>query len=198
MKSPVACFALVALGGSIAGAPAPARETYDIDPVHSFALFKVKQVDRGFVWGRITGPMGSFVIDDADPSRSSVVVTLKTENVDTGVKERDQHLRSPDFFHAEKFPAIDFKSDSVRKSGENDYEIAGTFTLRGTAKDVVLRLRRVGAGKDAHGHFRMGFDGELTIRRREFGMTYLPEGIEDEVRIFLSIEGIRKGMRSAE
>lgn len=188
MKISITLIGVIALTS-----PASAPETYDIDPVHSFAVFKIKHLNLGYVWGRINSPMGSIVLDEADPARSSVSFTLKAENVDTHNKERDQHLRSPDFFNVQTFPTITFKSASVRKSGENDFEVAGTFTLLGTAKEIVLRLQRVGSGKDPWGNFRMGFDGAFTIKRSEFGMTHMLDGIGDEVQIHVSVEGVRKG-----
>jgi polyisoprenoid-binding protein YceI len=173
-------------------------ENYDIDPVHSFAVFKIKHLNLGYVWGRINSPMGSIVLDGADPTKSSVTLGLKAENVDTNNKERDKHLRSPDFFNAEKFPTISFKSTSIRKTGENDYEVAGTFTLLGKAKEIVIRLRLIGSGKDAWGNFRTGFDGDFTIKRSEFGMTHMLDSIGDEVLIYVSVEGVRKGAQSSE
>ncbi len=184
---------IAALGLLSGTGRASTPETYDIDPVHSFAVFKIKHLNLGYVWGRINGPMGSIVVDEADVSRSSVSITLKTENIDTHNKDRDQHLRSPEFFNVQQFPTLTFKSTSIRKSGENAFEVVGLFTLLGKPKEISVLLRRVGSGQDPWGHHRTGFDGAFTIKRSEFGMTHMPDGIGDDVQIFLSVEGVRKG-----
>lgn len=170
---------------------APVAETYEIDPIHSFALFKIKHLNLGYVWGRINGPTGTFQIDEADPSRSSVSIELQSENVDTHVAKRDQHLKSPDFFNAKEFPTITFKSRSVKKTGET-FAIAGSFTLLGTSKDITVHLTRVGVGGDPSSGIRMGFDGTFTIKRSEFGMRTMLDTIGDDVQIHISFEGLRK------
>lgn len=167
-------------------------ETYEIDPVHSFAVFKIKHLNLGYVWGRINSPTGSFQIDGADPSRSSVSIELLAENVDTHVAKRDQHLKSPDFFNAKEFPKITFRSKSVKQTGESTFDIAGSFTLLGKTKDLTVRLTRIGSGSDPSSGTRMGFDGTFTIRRSEFGMTTMLDSIGDDVQIHISFEGVRK------
>src|SRR5262245_16340109 len=185
--------AALALAGAPASAPAAATaDKYDVDPVHSFVFFKIKHLGVGYVWGRINGPTGAILLDEATPSGSSVSVDLKADNVDTGVEKRDQHLKSPDFFNAKQFPTISFKSKSVKKSGDSGFEVTGDFTLLGVSKEITITLNHVGTGKDPMGNIRTGFDGSLTVKRSDYGMKQMLDMASDDVLITLSIEGTRK------
>ncbi|MBI4566544.1 MAG: YceI family protein [Planctomycetes bacterium] len=199
MKILILAPAALALWLAPAGAPSvpasaasAAADKYEIDPVHSFALFKIKHFNLGYVWGRINGPAGAIVVDEADPSKSSVEVELKAENVDTANEKRDQHLKGPDFFNAKQFPAITFKSASVKKTGDATYEVTGDFTLLGVSKKVTATLTRIGAGKDPWGGTRVGFEGSFTIKRSEHGMKHMLDGVGDDVHISVAFEGVKK------
>jgi polyisoprenoid-binding protein YceI len=186
----VAALALCVPAGS--AAPAPAADRYEIDPAHSFALFKVKHLGVGYAWGRVNGPAGAIQLDEADVAKSSVTVELKADAVDTGDAKRDQHLKSPDFFNAKQFPTITFKSTSVKKSGDVGIEVAGDFTLLGVTKAVTVVLARVGGGKDPWGGTRVGYEGAFAIKRSDYGMKYGLEGIGDDVHIIIAVEAVKK------
>src|SRR5262245_5277707 len=84
-------------------------DNYKVDPVHSFALFRIQHAGAGYTYGRINNPEGAIVVDEADPAKTSFDVTLKAANIDTAEPKRDTHLKSPDFFSAEEFPTLTFK-----------------------------------------------------------------------------------------
>src|SRR4051812_48639209 len=105
-----------------------APATYKVDPAHSFAIFRIKHLDVGHVYGRFNEPNGSITIDDSDPSKSAFSLELQTSKVDTGIQKRDEHLKSPDFFNAKQFPTIKFASTAVKKN-EKGYEVTGDLTI---------------------------------------------------------------------
>lgn len=195
----LALAAPVALGvGFVAGsaspavAQAPAAATkYTLDLVHSTVLFKVKHANASWAYGRFNDFSGTLMFDAAKPEASSFEVSIKADSIDTANAKRDQHLTSPDFFNAAEFPTIDFKSTSLKKTGEHTYELAGNVTLLGVTKPVTAKLEHTGNGKNNAGAEVIGAEATFTIKRSDFGMTYGLAGIGDEVHITVSIEGIK-------
>src|SRR5262245_53191779 len=123
-------FAFTAAAIFCAALPSLARaENLKVDAAHSFLLFQIKHIDVSYVWGRVNGPTGTVNIDDANLGGSSIVVNAKAENVDTGIKQRDDHLKNPDFFDAKQYPQISFKSTSIKKAGDNSYEVVGDMSM---------------------------------------------------------------------
>ena len=181
-----ACTVLVA--ASVAYA---ATETYVVDPEHSTVLFKIKHMGLSYTYGRFNDVAGSFLIDDADASKSSVKITIQAASIDTNSVKRDAHLKGPDFFSVKEFPTITFKSTAVKREGDL-YTITGDMTLHGVTKSVIVKATRVGTGKGPRGDQRTGFDMQVTIKRSEFGMKNMLGGIGDEVQLTIGIEAIRK------
>jgi polyisoprenoid-binding protein YceI len=172
--------------------PAAATETYQVDPVHSAAVFRIKHLGIAYLYGRFNDLAGTLKIDDKTPANSVVEIYANTKNIDTFNSERDNHLRSPDFFDAKKFDIISFKSKSFTKVSKDMYEVTGDLALHGVTRPLTVKVQRTGSGKDPWGGFRIGFETTFTIRRSDFGMNFMMEGVGDEVRIILSIEGIRQ------
>lgn len=172
--------------------PAAATDTYEVDPDHSAVFFRIKHLDIAYVYGRFNNLSGTLKIDDQTPANSVVEIYAKTENVDTFQPQRDDHLRSPDFFDAKKFPVIWFKSTSFTKASKDMYEVTGDLSLHGVTRPLTAKVQQTGSGKDPWGGFRIGFETTFTIKRSDFGMNFMREGVGDNVRIMLSIEGIRK------
>ena len=172
--------------------PAAATETYQVDPVHSSAIFRIKHLGIAYVYGRLNDLSGTLKINDETPASSVVEIYAKTKDVDTFNSERDNHLRSPDFFHSKKFPMVSFKSKSFTRVSKDGYEVTGDLALLGVTRPLTVKVQRTGDGKDPWGGFRIGFETTFTIRRSDFGMNFMMGGVGDEVRIILSIEGIRK------
>ncbi len=167
-------------------------ETYKLAPGDTSIVFRVKYVGVSFVYGRINGPTGSFVFDESSPSKSGIEMQAETKNVDTAVAKRDTHLKSPDFFNAEKHPIVSFKSKSVKKVKEAIYEVSGDLTLLGKTRPITVEVQATGAGKDPWGNFRRGFETSFTIKRSEFGMDFMLGGVSDEVNLTVSVVGFRQ------
>lgn len=169
-----------------------AAETYKVDPVHSSVVFRVKHLNIGFIYGRFNDFQGTIVVDEKNPERSSVELTIRTESIDTGNADRDNHLRSPDFFNSKQFPVITFKSTQVRRIKPNLYEVKGNLSLRGITRQITLRVEQTGKGKGLKGEFRIGFHTTFRIKRSDFKMTYMLNGISDEVVLMIGIEAVRQ------
>ena len=169
--------------------------TYAIDKTHSEATFQVRHLVTR-VRGRFSDFEGAIQFNADQPEQSSVDFTIKTASVDTSVADRDNHLRSEDFFHAEKFPTITFVSKKIVNTGGSEFDVTGTLTIRGVAKDVTIPVEFLGEAKDPWGNARVGFEGELTINRKDYGLLWnaaLETGgflVGDEVKIALQIQAI--------
>ena len=171
---------------------AHAAETYKLDPMHTSIVFRVKHLKVAYVYGRFNGPSGTFVFDETSPSKSSIEMQAETKNVDTAVEKRDTHLKSPDFFNIGDYPTVSFKSKSVKKLNEAVYEVSGDLTLLGKTRPITVEVTATGAGKDPWGNFRRGFETSFSIKRSDFGMTFMMGGVSDEVNLTVSVEGIRQ------
>lgn len=178
-----------AVGVTLAAATVPAAQAADtlkIDGVHSFVVFRIKHMGIGQAYGRFNDVSGTFSLDEADPTKSSFDVKVKSESVDTGNAKRDNHLKSPDFFNAKEFPTISFKSTEFKKTGEKMYEVTGDLTLHGVTKPITAKLEHIGTAKD-----KTGVEATITIQRSEFGMKFgLDNGdLGDDVQLRVSLEG---------
>ena len=134
---------------------------------------------------------GTIVFDETTISNSSVSIHVESQHVDTFNGKRDNHLRSEDFFHANRHPLIEFKSTSVKRIDPTSLAVAGELTLRGTTQPLSVRVDHTGSGKDPWGNFRAGFETEFTIKRSDFGMDYMSDALGDLVKITVSVEGVR-------
>jgi polyisoprenoid-binding protein YceI len=173
-------------------AHASAAEKFAIDPVHSTIGFRVKHL-FSHVTGRFEDVSGTITIDPAKPENSSVEVSIATKSVNTSNEKRDTHLRSADFFDVEKFPAMTFKSKSVKRTGEDTADVTGDFTLHGVTKEVTLKVKFLGKGKGMTGGLLTGWEAKTTLKRADYGLVWskLVEGVSvvgDEVEISLEIE----------
>jgi len=153
-----------------------ARTTrWQIDPAHSQVDFAVKHMMFSKVRGSFQELEGSLTLNPSKPEASSVSVTIDAASIDTGVEDRDQHLRSGDFLHAEEHPELRFESRRVegefREAGD-DFRIIGDLTIRGTTREVVLDATYLGEGTDPWGGTRRGFSAGTTIDRREYGLEW--------------------------
>ena len=167
--------------------------TYRIDPVHSFIIFRVKHLNTGFAYGRFNTFSGTIVVDERNPANSSIELEIDANSVDTGNSQRDDHLRSPDFFSARQFPKITFKSTRVRKINNTTVEVQGDLTMRGVTRPITARVTFTGKGRNQRGQEIIGFETTFTIRRSQFNINYgLNGGLADEVRVTFAVEGIRQ------
>ena len=183
-------FQVIAVPAALAllAPPAGAAETHQIDTVHSTVLFKAKHLGVSYSYGRFNDISGTIVLDDADPAKSTAEISIKAESIDTGNAKRDTHLKSPDFFNTKQFPVISFKSKKITKTADGKLEAAGALTLHGVTKDVTLVVERVGSSKDPRGGAKTGFHTVLKLKRSDYGMKFMLEGIGDDVEVTISIE----------
>lgn len=175
-------LAVVAVCGS-----ALAADEYKIDPNHSSVNFAVTHLMVSTVNGRFTAFEGKILFDEKDVTKSSVTVNIKTASVNTDNTSRDNDLRSPGFFDAEKFPEITFQSKSVEKKG-NDYVAHGTLTIKGVAKDVDLPFELKGPADAGRMGKVMGAHANLTINRQDYTVSKAPGVVGNDVKIDLNVE----------
>jgi len=148
------------------------KQQWAFDLVHSSVNFTVRHMVVSKVRGRFTKWDGSLAMDERDPAGGAVEVTIDAASIDTGVDQRDQHLRSPDFFDVAQFPQITFKSTRVEAVGAGALKVSGDLTMHGVTKPVVLDVEYAGSAKDPWGGVRAGFSARVTIDRKDFGLTY--------------------------
>ncbi|MCC6349534.1 MAG: YceI family protein [Candidatus Eisenbacteria bacterium] len=186
-----------ALGASalllIAASAAPAAPIkYAVDRNHSDVGFSVRHIFTK-VQGRFSDFQGTIVFDDKDASKIAVDASAVASSITTQNERRDGHLKSPDFFDAEKYPALSFKSTKVTANGQNKYKIAGDLTMRGVTKPVVFDAEFFGAGPAGKGN-KAGFAATAVVNRKDFGINWnqaLDNGgmvLSDDVTINLNIE----------
>ncbi len=173
--------------------------TYQIDPAHTQAQFKVRHLMISNVKGEFDKVTGTVEFDDANPSASKIDVTIDVASISTREPQRDAHLKSADFFDVEKFPTMRFVSKEVIKSGEDSFEVVGELTIHGVTKTVDLNVEDLSPEvKDPFGLFRRGASAKTTILRSDFGLVYnalLETGgvaISDEVHITIDTEFTRQ------
>ncbi len=198
----VAAALLGGLGATTTAAPAAAasaptallEDALSVDGSHSSVIYRISHLGVANFYGRFGKIDGTFAMDPANPSSATFDVTIDAASIDSNNAQRDQHLKSPDFFNVKQFPSITFKSKDVRKVG-SDFEIAGEMTLLGMTKPVTAKLVHTGSG-DKGGRFgyRSGCEATFTFKRSDFGMNYgIKDGVlGDEVMVIVAIEGTRK------
>ena len=178
-------------------APAPATTTWKIDTTHTHAEFAVRHLMISTVKGRFADVQGVARIDDSDFAKSEVEVTIAAASIDTREPQRDAHLRSADFFDAENFPQLTFRSTRI-EGQQNSFKIVGHLTIRGTTRPVVLDVTTEGRTRDPWGGERAGFSATTKIKRSEFGLLWnqlLETGgvvVGEDVKISIDVELIRQ------
>jgi polyisoprenoid-binding protein YceI len=173
--------------------------TYQIDTAHTHAQFKVRHLMISNVKGEFTNTTGTVEFDDANPAASSINVTIDVKSISTRDPQRDGHLKSADFFDADKYPTITFVSKEIVKSGDDSFEAVGDLTIHGVTKTVNLDVEELSPEvKDPFGLYRRGASAKTKILRSDFGLHYnsvLETGgvmIGDEVQITIDTELTRK------
>ncbi|MFU8807290.1 MAG: YceI family protein, partial [Bradymonadaceae bacterium] len=146
-----------------------ARTQWDIDPVHSTINFKVRHMMFSKVNGRFKAWDGHFEFDPENPQDAHVKVEIDASSIDTGVEDRDNHLRSGDFFNAEEHPRLVFESRSFEHAGESLFRIHGDLKIRNESNPVTIDVHYHGQGKDPWGNTRVGFSGTTELNRKDFG-----------------------------
>ena len=169
---------------------------YTIDPTHTRLGFSARHAMVTTVRGQFTDFAGTAHIDTANPAASKVVLTIKTASIDTGVADRDGHLKSGDFFDAEANPEITFVSTGVERDGD-DWTITGDLTMKGVAKPVTIEFESTGSARDPFGNLRIGFEGATSINRKDWGLSWnaaLETGgvlVSEKVKLEFDVSAIR-------
>lgn len=172
--------------------------TYAIDQAHSQVGFSVKHMMFSTVRGEFTSFKGTVVVDYDNPANSTVDVTIEAASVTTRDEKRDGHLRSGDFFDAEKFPTLTFKSTLVDFKSPNDFTVIGDLTIRGVTRQVKIESEQTGHGVNPWGMDVAGFEGKTKINRKDYGLNWntpLESGgvlLGDEVKITLELEMVEQ------
>lgn len=168
---------------------AQAADKYDIDPTHTQVQFTYNHLGFSNITGRFDEVKGDFLFDAADPTKSSVSITIPVASISTGVDKLDEHLLKADFFDAAQFPTATFKSTGVTAAGEGKLAVAGDLTIHGVTRPVVLDVTINGIGEHPMRKLpAAGFDARATIKRSDFGVGAYVPAVGDEVTLSITVE----------
>ncbi|HEX7831597.1 MAG TPA: YceI family protein [Thermoanaerobaculia bacterium] len=176
---------------------APATESWGIDKSHSTTTFKVRHMMANVV-GQFRDFDANINVDRANLANSTVEFTIQATSIDTGNTNRDEHLRSADFFEVAKFPTITFKSTSIKAKSKDSFDVTGDFTMHGVTKRITIPVTFLGFGKDGRGNEKAGLEIETTVNRKDYGVVWnrnLDEGgvlLGDDVKVSINLEVAKK------
>ncbi|MCX4706403.1 YceI family protein [Streptomyces sp. NBC_01352] len=176
---------------------------YTIDPVHSMIGFSVRHAMISNVRGKFDSFEGLLKLDGSQPARSEAYVSVQTQSLDTGIRERDAHLRGPDFFDSSTFPLMTFRSTGIVPVGGDEFRLVGNLKIKDVELPIPIALSFGGAGLDADGQHRVGFEGTATLQRSDWGLTWnaaLETGgvlISDKVTLILDISAVQHEPKAA-
>jgi len=171
--------------------------TYTLDPTHTRIGFLARHAMVTKVRGAFNEFEGTAVVDGNDPANSSVRVTIDAASIDTRNAQRDEHLRSNDFLSMDEYPEITFVSTDIRQTGDTTFDVAGDLTIKDVSKPVTIVFEQTGSARDPFGNVRVGFEGETTINRKDWGLTWnaaLETGgvlVSNEIKIHLEAQAVR-------
>jgi polyisoprenoid-binding protein YceI len=171
--------------------------TYTLDPAHTRIGFVARHAMVTKVRGSFDEFAGTAVLDGANPANSRVEVTIEAASIDTRNAQRDEHLRGNDFLAMQEYPKITFASTGVRQAGETTFEVTGDLTIKGVTNEITIPFEFEGAAKDPFGNERVGFEGAVTINRKDYGVTWnaaLEGGgvlVSDKVTLEFEISAIK-------
>ena len=179
-------------------APETTTSTWNLDPVHSTAEFKVKHMMISNVKGQFSGLSGVLTLDEKDVANSRAEASIDASSISTRDAQRDAHLKSADFFDVEKYPTLTFASKSIRRAGEDELAVTGDLTIRGVTRQVVFQVEGpTPPNKDPWGNTRVGLSATSKINRKDFGLTWnaaLETGgilVGDDVTITLDVQFVK-------
>ncbi|MFF0436963.1 YceI family protein [Streptomyces sp. NPDC004327] len=170
---------------------------YTIDPAHSSIGFTVRHAMVTNVRGTFAEHEGSLKLNGAEPAASSATIDVKIASIDTGIADRDGHLRSGDFFDADTFPLMSFRSTEAAHLGGDKYRVKGDLTIKDVTKPLAIDLEFNGTATDVYGNERVGFEGSAEILRSDWGLTWnaaLETGgvmVSDKVKLNFDISAIK-------
>ncbi|TZF81040.1 YceI family protein [Pedobacter sp. BS3] len=175
-----------------------ATTKWTVDPTHSEVQFKVKHLVISTVTGSFKTFSGTLETENDDFSNAAVSFSLDVDSIDTNQSDRDNHLKSPDFFDAEKYPKITFQSTSFTHQGGDDYQLQGNLTIRDITKPVTLNVEYGGSATDFYGNTKAGFEVMGKISRKEFGLQWnaVTEAgavvVGDEIKLIINVQFVKQ------
>jgi polyisoprenoid-binding protein YceI len=170
---------------------------YTLDLAHTRIGFSARHAMVTKVRGQFNEFNGSAHLDTEHPANSKVDITIKVASIDTRNADRDAHLRTNDFLAMEEFPEITFRSTGVDQAGDNKFDVTGDLTIRGVSKPVTINFELNGGTQDPWGNFRVGFDGNATINRKDWGVNWnaaLEAGgvmVSDKINLEFEVEAVK-------
>jgi polyisoprenoid-binding protein YceI len=179
------------------------RSTWTVDGAHAEVGFAVKHLMISTVRGRFGAVTGAVDFDETHPLSSKIDVTVDVSSIDTRQEQRDNHLRSPDFFDAANFPTMHFVSTGIAGDVKGDFRVTGELTIRGVTKPVTLEVTAEGRARDPWGNERVGFSASGRISRSAFGLTWnqaLEAGgvmVGDEVKLSIDVELVHQAAQTS-
>jgi polyisoprenoid-binding protein YceI len=178
--------------------PQTATTSWNIDPVHSLAEFKVKHMMISNVKGHFAAVQGVLALDETALTKSHIEASIDAASVNTRDPQRDVHLKSADFFDVEKFPTLSFKSTHISRVREGELTVAGDLTIHGVTRNVVFAVEGPSEpARDPWGNTRRGMSATTKVNRKDFGLTWnsaLETGgilVGDEVTITLDVQFVK-------
>jgi polyisoprenoid-binding protein YceI len=175
-----------------------AQQNWQVDGAHSAVNLTVRHMVISKVRGRFAKWNATLALDTADLSRASVAVEIDSASIDTGVADRDAHLRSPDFLDAAKYPTLRYRSRRVEAASRDRLRVVGDLTIRDVTREVVLDVEYGGQGKDPWGNQRVGFTATASLNRKDFGLTWnqaLETGgvlVADRVDVEIELQAVQQ------
>ncbi|MFP3423584.1 YceI family protein [Pseudoalteromonas sp. SIMBA_162] len=169
-----------------------AEYVIDTKGAHAFVNFKIKHLGYSWLHGRFNTFDGEFSYDAEKPNASQIMVNIDTTSLDSNHAERDKHLRGKDFLNVDKYPTATFKSTNITFNNDDSGKVTGDFTLHGVTKSITFEIDKIGEGQDPWGGYRVGFEGETSLKLSDYGINYNLGPASTHVDIGLFIEGIRK------
>ncbi len=174
---------------ALASAAQAQTKKYAIDGSHTSVVFSIDHLGISKTYGVFRKVSGEFALDAKKPANNRFEVLLDVESLDTNDAKRDEHLKAADFFNAKQFPEITFTANKIEVT-DKELTLTGEFTMHGVTKKVTLPFVKGGEAKDPYGNSRVGYSGEFTLKRSDFGMKTMVGPIGDEVTVEISFEGI--------
>jgi len=172
--------------------------TWNLDPAHSTAEFKVRHMMISWVKGKFSGLSGTLTLHESDHTLHEVDATIDVASIETGADDRDNHLKSADFFDAAQFPTLTFKSSKVEPKGSGEFAVTGDLTMHGITKPVTFAVEDFSEpSKDPWGNQRIGLVATTKINRKDFGLTWnttLEAGgvlVGEDVTITLDVQFVK-------
>jgi polyisoprenoid-binding protein YceI len=175
-----------------------AQENWQVDGAHSAVNLAIRHMVISKVRGHLTKWNAKLQLDTAELARSSVEVDIEAASIETGVADRDTHLRSPDFLDAAMYPTLRYRSRRVEAASKDRLRVVGDLTIRDVTREVVLDVEYGGQGKDPWGNTRVGFTATASLNRKDFGLTWnqaLETGgvlVADRVDIEIELQAIKQ------